>query len=294
MSLLERVQEDREGLAILALVVLAAGLFNRFTGTSSDKHALIFVAIVAGTGWVTWQITHRTDLSWLAAATVGLWSIPRATPREHLWIALVPLAILAVPPKAWTRLHDAALAIPVGLAAAGLTAWLTPDAFAIALAGGAGFLVTMLRPETPTRETTGAVRTGALLLPGGVFLALLGVNAGIGWFEPLDAEAAVWTGIGLLGLLVLLALAGLGLATLLESDDPGQRSAWLAIAIPLACLVAVVPLKDLSLLQAVGALAVGPVVLLAVIAAARFDAGGVPQPVGFAVPLLASLAQFGL
>lgn len=294
MSLVDRVREDLEGLVVLGAVALGAGLLDRFTGPPSDKHAVIFVALVGGAGWATWQITQRIDLAWLAAATAGLWSIPHATPRQQLWIGLVPLALLALPPGTLERVRDAALAPLAALVAAGVTAWLAPNLLAISIAGAGAFALTVFRPEVPTSETLGALETVALVLPGGVLLVLLGVNAGTAWFEAPEAKAALWTGIGVLGLTVLVALALLGLSTLLESEDPSQRSAWLTVSIVLACLVAIVPSKDLALLQAVGALAVGPVVLLASLAAARFQTGGVPWPVAYAIPLAASLAQAGL
>lgn len=287
-------RRDALGLALLGLIAGLAGTVDRFTGPPSDRHALILAALVAGVGLAAWRLTRRWDLAWLAAATAALWSIPYATPRQELWVAAVPIAVLLAPTGWLARLSDVALGLIAFFLAGGVAAWFTREPIAAAFAGVGAFFVTWMRPGVPTRQTIGAFRTGSLLAPGLVLILLMAANAGTGWFEQPSAKQALWLGIGLAGLLVLVALAGLGLTTLLESDDPGQRSAWLASALGLVVLVVSASLRDVETLRAAGAHAVGPIAVLACLTAARLEEGGLAQPLAYAIPLVASVTQMGL
>lgn len=289
-SLLDRAA----GPAVLGLVAAAAGLGDRLVGPPSERHALLVAALVAAAGLATWRLADRWDLAWLAAATAGLWALPHGTPRARLWLAVVPLAALAVPPDAVARVPDAVLAVAGAILAAGAALALGLGATGTGIAAASALALALARPDVPTEATLRALRTGALVGPGVALLVLAGLNAGTGWLEAPDAAAALGLGVGLAGLLALAGLAALGLATLLESAAPAQRVAWLAAALAAALALGALPTREPAAIRAGLAVSLGPAVALASLAAARLDATGVPRPAAFALPAVAASVQFAL
>lgn len=283
------------GWSLAILPALAAGLVDLFAvGPTSIVHASLVAALVAGAGLATWRITEHWGLAGVTAATAALWSFPYLVPASQLWISTLPLLVLLVPAQRLDVVRSGPLAVLVALIAAALALVLGLGALPSTLAGASAFILTILRPDVPTEATLRGLRAVALLAPGVVLIALVGVNAGTGWFEQAGGADALGLGVGLLGVLALASLALLGLATLLASTDPAQRTAWLASALGLALLVAVVPARDVALLQAAGAHAVAPLAVLAVIAGARVAAAQGRAALGGALPLVASALQLGL
>lgn len=289
-----KLEEHAPGLGLVLAIAALSGLVDRFVGPPSDRHAVLLAVLVAGTGLVTWRITQRWDLAALAAAIAGLWALPHATHRRDLWLALVPLGLLAIPGERLERIPHPLQAIVLAGLAAGATAWLSLDPLALVLAGVLAPAFLWIRPHQPTAGTIGAIRTGSLAGPGLALIGLVGLNAGTGWLEQADAATALWIGVGLAGLGALVGLAGLGLSTLLESDDPDQASAWVALAVPVATLVALAPTRSVEILRAVASSGMAPLALLASLTAARLSANWGPRPLGYGVALLATALQVGL
>lgn len=281
------------GLIAVGLIALTAGLADRFTGPPSDRHALLLTALVAGTGLATWQVTKQARLASLGALTVGLWAIPHAVHRQQLWVAALPLALLLVPAGWLQRVRDPALALLATLFATIAAFGLSLGIWSTALAGAGAFLIVLARPKRPTQETLGALRTASLLLPGSVLLLLVAVNAGTGWFEQPSGAGALITGLGLLGLLALVGLSGLGLATLLASSDPSERTAWVASGLGIVLFLFVTPERDIGLLQVTAAHALAPLVVLATVAAARLEAEATHRWWSLLLPIAAVAAQLG-
>lgn len=288
------IERHGRGAAAVVAIGLAAGLLDRFVGTPSDRHALLVAALVAGVGAAAWQVTERWDLGAVAAATAGLWAIPHTVPRHQVWVAAGPIAAMLVPTAWLERVRDLGLAI-VGAALAllaGVGLGLSVPALAFAAVGA--FVTTYARPAVPTEGTLRGLRTVALFTPGLALVGLVGVNAGTGWLEAAGGAQALGLGVGLLGLTAILALAVLGLSTLLASRDPAQRSAWLAASLGIVVLAATVPARDVELLRAAGAHALAPLAVLATVAGARVGATQGSRLSGYMFPLAASVTQIPL
>lgn len=282
------------GLAVVAAVALAAGVLDRFVGLPSDRHALLLAALVAGVGLAGWRVAQRWDVAVLAALAAGVWAIPQAVPRHRLWVAAVPVLVLLVPGERLGELRPVAASLAAAALTAAVVVVLEGGLVVGAPAGALAFLFVLVRPDVPTDATLRALRTVALFAPGTLLLTFVAVNAGTGWFERATAAEALLAGTGLLGLLGLVSLAILGLATVLASSDPAQATAWVASAMALAVLVVVVPLRDVALLRAAGAYALGPLAVLAATAGVRVGSTHGRRSLGLALPLAASAVQIGL
>lgn len=277
------------------VAAIAAGLVDLLVVAEADVlHAGLVAALVAAVGLATWRITGRWGLAGVAAGTAGLSPFLYLVPSSQLWIAWLPLLVLLFPAERLTELRDGATGILAALLAAVAALALGSGPWTTALAGAGALLVTILRPDVPTETTLRGLRSIALLAPGLILLALVGVNAGTGWLEQPGGAEAMMLGVGLLGVLALAGLAVLGLATLLASTDPAQRPAWVAVGLGLVLLVALVPMREVALLRATGAHAMGPLAVLAAIAGARVAATQGKAALGLALPLTASALQLGL
>lgn len=283
------------GSSLAIVPALAAGLVDLFAvGQASIVHASLVAVLVAGAGLATRRITAKWGLGGLATATAALWSFLYTVPSFQLWIATIPLLVLLVPAQRLDAVRQVPLALLVALVAATLALVLGLGAISSTLAGASALILSLLRPDVPTQATLRGLRAVALLAPGTILIALVGVNAGTGWFEQPGGAESLALGIGLLGLLALVSLALLGLATLLASTDPAQRTAWLAAGLSLALVIAVLPARDMALLQLAGAYAVAPLAVLSAIAAARVATARGRTALGAALPLAAAALQLGL
>jgi len=295
VSIIDRARGHAPWVGLVLAAAAAAALIARNVQAPSDRHALLLGGLVALAGAATYKLNRRGALAASAAAGAAAWAIPHLVPRQDLVVALVALAGLAVP-GAWLDRRGPAL--QAGLAAAlalvpplALGAGLLPALGAGALAG----LLAWALPSQATRGTLGGLRSAALLGPGALVLLLVPVNTATGWLgDPLGPRALA-LGIALAALVALVGLAALGLATLLASRSPEQRPAAIAAVASLAALVATVPLRDVDLLAAAGALALAPLLALAATAAGRLDAEnpglrGLP----LVLPAVLAILQFGL
>jgi hypothetical protein len=111
--------------------------------------------------------------------------------------------------------------------------------------------------------------------------------------EPARPIDALIIGVGLLGLLVFLSLALLGLVTLMESADAAQRSVWLAASLCVAVFIASAVSRDVTVLRRAGAFGAGLLAALAALAGAQADGDlGLPF-LGRIIPLVAVTLQLG-
>lgn len=274
--------------------VLLAGAADRLIVTPSDRHAVIFTALTATTAGLTWHVTRRFDLAWVAAATVGAWAIPHATFRRDLLLAFVPAALIALPGRTFEDVPRWAPAMLAALVAGAVMLWLTGSPAATGLASVVAGAGTWVRPGVPTEGTIGAMWSSALFLPGVVLIGLVPVNAATDWFEAPTAEQALWIGLALLGTLLLFSLATLGLSTLVESDDPAQATIWVASLVALGIVAGSLATKDLVILRTSVAIAAAPVGLLVAIVAGRAASASPAQRyLVLPIPAILSLLTLG-
>lgn len=277
--------------AVAAVLIAAAALVLDLTVFGAALlHALLIggLALSAfGTGWLLGQ---RNDLSLLATGLVAGSGLLYLAPWPFVAAAFGPVLQFLVTVR--TRfLQLLGSMIIAGVLAAALNPFLPVMVLSVALAGA----LTLLRPATPTHGQLQALRGLALFLPAAALAAALALNAATGRADAIAPLTALRWSLGLVGVLALASLALLGLATLLESDEPRQAAAWGSVASAAGLVLASLVLKDPSRTLETLVVGVVPAVVLASVATVRFARAKTPGwRWALAIPALPCLLQFGL
>ncbi len=265
------IEIGRRALALYAAIALAAGLIDLLVFSQGLVHAQVILLAVLVTAIVADHLIDRREVAVIAAATVTVWPLVHQAPMAWLGMAMVPAAALLVPSvgRAWDAIGLVVTTVVVG--------YLLARALYPAL--GAGLLVgvlVLLRPRHPTKDQIRLLRSTALALPAIGLVAAIGIGLGLD-LPPQPIRTTLWLSITLAAFLGLGALAGLGLATLVESTHPSQASVWnasmMSIALVLAGLAGWLPGAGWGALE-VAAVAAVPMAALAGLAAIRLRAGG--------------------
>jgi hypothetical protein len=253
-------------------------------------HAVLVSLASLLAGAIGLRVTGDIQLGAMSAVALSLWRPMYGAPDAILMTSLGVGLVAAAPP-----IRPALLPVIAGVLAGicGFVAFRDP--LAAAAAATVGLLVAAGRPAAPTREQIAWLRTGSLALPTIGLVAVYGINLA----SPLDVgqtvRGAIEVGVGVFGLLALMALSGLGLATLIESTSPHQGNAWAASAAWVGLVAGSVVLRDAS--GALAAVAAGGAVVmpLAFVAAKRTAAGSGPwHAVVLVLPFLPIALQFAL
>ncbi|MDX1611349.1 MAG: hypothetical protein R3185_03200 [Candidatus Thermoplasmatota archaeon] len=281
-------------MAVLAPTLLAGGVAVIFH-QAPDRTTALIALLVAATAWLTLQLTERPELSLVAGTTLAAWPLIYQAPQQILLLALIPGGLMLLPAGVLGPAPRLAGANLAGLTAGAATYYLTssPTGTLLALIG-AGALA-WVRPDHPTTEVIRGMRSISLLLPSVALVALLAANAATERFTPVSVLAGLKAGLTLFALAWSVALAGLGLVTLVESDTPAQRMHWVASAAAAGAWVGMLVLKDPSLVLAATPLAATPLSLLGAVAVGRAKAAGpaVARWAFLAVPVILASAQTG-
>lgn len=246
--------------------VLGAAL-DLFLFDRSPLAAGAFALYCVATSLLAWFATEQFDLAIVATATAASWGLVHTVAPLVLALAALPAALLVVPTRSRTPLAMATAAL------AALVAWLLTGLWtAASIAGVAGLLFGLAFPDAPTQGALRAMRSGALVAPGFALAAALVLNATTGRGDVLTVPQALRWSLALGALLVLVAVAVLGLLTLLESTAGVRSGAWFALSAALSATLGSFLSKDASVVLA--AVASGSLVLpiLAAIGAGRLRA----------------------
>lgn len=241
-------------------------------------------------GALAWHATGRAHLALAAALVAALWA-PAHTSGAILLALAAAVGLVGLVPLAPKALGG--LVTATGAGAAG---WLlTGGATGAGIGAGLGLLAAVARPLRPTEGHLRALRTTSLFLPALALVTLMAVNAVMGIGALRSVREVLLVGVGLASLFTLVGLAGLGLSTLLESDDPVQAKGWTMTAFAFGAVVATLPARDPSLTIQATAVAAVPVAFLAAIAIGRLGTDG-PGPGWLAWCALGVtlVGQFGL
>lgn len=273
----------------VALVAAAGSLVDLVLLEAGLLHAVLVGVVVMAAAGACGRTLPRVEGALLAALLVALWSLVYRAPTPALAAALVPAAFcLASPGNRW-------LAALLAGAFAGATTWLleaTPAA--VGLATAIGLLATASRPRLPTSQQLVFLRVASLFLPGLLLAGLMVANAATGYADGLAVRRVVVLALGLGGLATYLGLAGLGQTTLLESDDPAQRHAWLGLAAGLAVPAGRLASGEPSTVLASLPVAAAPLALAAAVTAARLDReNGLGTGAAASLTVVAVVAQLG-
>lgn len=252
--------------------------------------AALVLLLALTTAGIAWRITRQPLLAGVAGVVAGLWEPIHLASVEVAALAFIPAVLLLVQlPRKWQETAVAALA-------GGALAWLVAPTYTVGLMGGAiAGVLALARPQLPTGGQIQALRTVSLFAPAALLLAALSVNAVTGQADVLSVKPSLLLGVGLAGLLCVLSLAGLGLATLLESGDASQQAAWLGLALAAGPVLASLVQRDLALSTRVLSLVGVPTAVLVAVALGRLRTDG-PGPAWLAglVVSLPVVAQLGL
>lgn len=270
------------GVAALAVDLLALG--------ATIVHAGLLGLVCVGAGLLTDRLLPRAWLVPVAAGLPAAWSLAYQAPVLVLVFALLVPAVALLAPS------DRRLAAPlVALLAAAGTYVLVDGVRGPAIAALVAGLATLARPERPTRGQLAFVRAACLLGPGLVLLALVAANAATGYADELAVRRVLALALGLAGLTALVAIAGLGVATLLESADEAQRYAWVGLAAGLAVPAGLLVTFDPNRVLAAAPAAAVPIALGAATSIARLDQAAAWPAKAALLPAVVALAlQAGL
>lgn len=255
-------------LASLVLPGLLALGIDAVVLRSTLLHAGVLALLPAAAGVVTWSLAPRWELILAASTATALWAIPYQLPIAHLAGALAVGSLFLLPHRLLDHSPRLAPALGAGLLGGGGGLLVSQAPLGAAIGAGIGILTAVARPVAPTQGTLAALRTTSVYLPGASLLALLVVNAATGRMDTMTVPDALGFGVSLLALLALVALAGLGLATLFETRAPEQATAWAVLAAALGVVAASLVTRDPStVVESVGFGALGLLPLAALFSA---------------------------
>lgn len=284
------MSRERSIAVAVALVSAAGSLVDIALLDAGLLHAALLGSLVVAAAAVCGRALPRAEGALLAALLVALWSLVYHASAIGLAVALGPAAFcLASPRNRW-------LAAVLASAFAGLATWgLQASPTASGLAATIAFLAAAARPRLPTGQQLGALRAASLFTPGVLLLGLMVANAATGYADDIGVRRVVVLAVGLAGLGTYLGLAGLGQTTLMESDDPVQRHAWLGLAAGLAVPAGRLASGDPSSVLAALPVAAAPLALAATVTAARLDRGRILVPgIAPSIIIVAVVGQLGL
>jgi len=256
----------------------------------SPRHAVLVAAVVLAAAGACLRGLERPGLGLFAAGLVAVLAPVHQAPLVALAAALLP-AVLTVwaPGSRWLA------ALLAGTIAAGAGAVITRGVAPAGIAGVLAAGATVLRPSQPTQRHIAYLRAVSLYGPAIALAGLMAANAATGYADALAVRRIVLVVVALSGASALVAIAGLGLSTLLESDDPLQRRAWTGLAAGLAVPMGLAERLDPSLALEATAVAAVPLVLAVCVATARWARSGPgPRWAAYAGPIAATLAILGI